>query len=91
MTTIRVSKNGIDSDIDLASVRHVGVRHLGEILGHRILRMDDRTTHEIDFVGGGTVRFSCLADGKVDQLQGCRMEMDLVDGDIIFRGSAPED
>ncbi|MES2217141.1 MAG: hypothetical protein V4501_01885 [Pseudomonadota bacterium] len=51
--------------INLDHVKKITIDHLPDVLCHRVIRSDDITTHELEFINNGKCRLSYTAQGKI--------------------------
>jgi hypothetical protein len=51
--------------INLNHVRKITIDHLPDVTCHRVIRTDDVTTHELEFINNGKCRLSYTSAGKI--------------------------
>jgi hypothetical protein len=73
--------------INLEHVNKITVDHLPDVVCHRIIRVDDIVTHELEFVNDGKCRLSYTLQGKIIACNFTHMttEVNLQEGTLLLK------
>ncbi len=66
--SIKVAKDG-SVVVNLEKIEAIGVKTIIDVISHRIMRDEDSTIHQIEFVNSGTAKISYTHTGKLKSFE----------------------
>jgi hypothetical protein len=73
--------------INLEHVKKITIDHLPDVICHRVIRVDDITTHELEFINHGKCRLSYTSAGKIVACSFTNLvtEVNLQEGTLLLK------
>lgn len=86
MSRITVGEDG-NLNINFQNIKKISIDHITDVISHRILRMDELTIHELEFIHNGKCYLSYTNAGKIVacRITGLNVEANIEEGIVILK------
>jgi hypothetical protein len=84
--TVTLDKNG-NATLNMEKIEKISIDHITDIISHRIMRTDDLTVHEMEFIREGKCYLSYTAQGKIVacKIDNMTMEVNFENSTLILK------
>jgi hypothetical protein len=86
MSNITVGEDG-NVNINLQNIKKISIDHITDVISHRVMRIDDLTIHDLEFINNGKCYLSYTKDGKIVacRITNMNTEANLEEGIFILK------